>query len=230
MDQSTHQFQTVLSLGSVGILIIFILILSYFCVRTRHGIPVTDQLGWANDRAIMLQTAHLSVATGIDEETLDSFPKMIYSKKVCQPFKSAEGKELEEAEDKMCCSICLSDYKDSDVVSVIPDCSHMFHKDCNDEWLRLHATCPLCRTSPRPSGSFNPFAQEAPPTNILTVLDRESIHPFPGFGWGCTLPYPQNSVVFHKALYICLCFLVVYIYCYSPHETDRFIWNQIEIL
>jgi hypothetical protein len=169
----------------VLILVAIIVFLLYYFVRKRQGVPLTDPLSWANGRAITLHTAHLNhhgVATGIDQETLDSFPKMIYSKKVCQPFKSAEGKELEEAEDKKCCSICLSDYKDSDVVSVIPDCSHMFHKDCIDEWLRLHATCPLCRTSPRPSVGFNPFAEEAPPTNILTVLDHESIHPFPGFG------------------------------------------------
>jgi hypothetical protein len=158
----------VLSLGTV-ILIIIILLLTYRFVRSRYGVPLLDPLSWANDRAIALQIAHLNhdgVAIGIDEETLDSFPKMLYSQKVCEPFKSAEGKELDEAEDNKCCSICLSDYKESEVVRVIPDCGHMFHMDCIDEWLHVHATCPICRTSPLPSLRSTPLAQEDPPTTI----------------------------------------------------------------
>jgi hypothetical protein len=162
----------VLSLVTV-ILIVVILLLTDRFVRSR----------WANDRAIALNTAHLNpdgVAIGIDEQTLDSFPKMLYSQKVCESFKSAEEKELDKAEDNKCCSICLSDYEESEVVRVIPNCGHMFHMDCIDEWLRLHATCPICRTSPLPSLRSTPLLQEAPPTTILTVLDHDSILPFPG--------------------------------------------------
>lgn len=103
-----------------------------------------------------IQTTHFNhdgPVIGIEEDTLDLFPKMLYSDKVCQSFKSAEGKGLDEAEDNTCCSICLSDYKGSEVVKIIPDCGHMFHIDCIDEWLRRHATCPICRTSPLTSRS-----------------------------------------------------------------------------
>ena len=141
----------------------------------------------ANDRA-PLNTAHLDnhgVEIGIDDETLNSFPKMPYSEKDSQSFTSAERTELEEAEDKKCCSICLNDYEDSEVVRVIPDCGHMFHKDCIDEWLRLHPTCPICRTSPLPSQrnsvSLNPPDQADHDTTIMTVHDHHSIpRPFPG--------------------------------------------------
>lgn len=44
-----------------------------------------------------------------------------------------------------CCSICLMDYKESDLVRVLPGCSHFFHVKCVDPWLRMNLTCPICR-------------------------------------------------------------------------------------
>jgi uncharacterized protein YxeA len=85
---------------------------------------------------------------GIDEATLDSYPKMLYSGKGVRSSKSVEEEDL-EAEDKTCCSICLSDYRESEEVRVMPDCGHMFHAVCIDQWLRGHASCPVCRTSPQ---------------------------------------------------------------------------------
>jgi hypothetical protein len=83
---------------------------------------------------------------GIDEATLDSYPKMLYSEKVFRSLRSEEEEEL-EAEENSCCSICLSDYRESEVVGSMPDCGHMFHAVCIDRWLRRHPTCPVCRTS-----------------------------------------------------------------------------------
>jgi len=177
---SAREFGVVISLV-VALIIVIVFLLPYFIIRSRYGSRLLDPPRWANHRAISLHTAHLNhdgVVIGIDEETLDSFPRMLYSQKVCQSFKSAEGNELDEAEDKKCCSICLSDYKESEVVRVMPDCTHMFHRNCIDEWLRLHATCPICRTSPLPSLHSSPLAQEAPTTTILTVVDRDAFRPF----------------------------------------------------
>ncbi|CAM6021849.1 unnamed protein product [Sphagnum balticum] len=46
-------------------------------------------------------------------------------------------------EDAECC-ICLSQYEDGVEVREIP-CSHHFHATCVDKWLRINATCPLCK-------------------------------------------------------------------------------------
>lgn len=181
MDNNSSEFGLLLSLGA-AVIIVIELLLTYFLLRCRHGNPLLDRRRWANDRAIGFGAAHLnhdSAVIGIDGETLDSFPKMLYSDKVCQSFKSAEGNELDEAEDNNCCSICLSDYKESEVVKVIPDCDHMFHIDCIDQWLCLHATCPICRTSPLPSRSSSSLAQEARTTTIVTVLEDDSFRLFP---------------------------------------------------
>jgi hypothetical protein len=43
------------------------------------------------------------------------------------------------------CSICLSDFKEGDNVSVLPKCKHTFHYDCLADWIKLKNNCPLCR-------------------------------------------------------------------------------------
>ncbi|CAM6049783.1 unnamed protein product [Sphagnum compactum] len=46
-------------------------------------------------------------------------------------------------EDAECC-ICLSPYDDGVELREIP-CTHHFHSVCIDKWLRINATCPLCK-------------------------------------------------------------------------------------
>ncbi|BBG96645.1 RING/U-box superfamily protein [Prunus dulcis] len=60
------------------------------------------------------------------------------------------------------CSICLSEYKPRDQVRCIPDCHHCFHAECVDEWLRMSATCPICRNSPAPSVGPSPLSDLVP--------------------------------------------------------------------
>ncbi|AES82683.1 zinc finger, C3HC4 type (RING finger) protein [Medicago truncatula] len=44
------------------------------------------------------------------------------------------------------CSVCLTEFKDNDHVRTLPLCSHIFHHDCIDVWLRSNTNCPLCRS------------------------------------------------------------------------------------
>ncbi|KAG6552470.1 hypothetical protein Mapa_005890 [Marchantia paleacea] len=46
-------------------------------------------------------------------------------------------------EDAECC-ICLSAYDDGVELRLLP-CTHHFHCVCIDKWLRINATCPLCK-------------------------------------------------------------------------------------
>jgi len=43
------------------------------------------------------------------------------------------------------CPICLDDYKPTDSILKITDCSHWMHKDCLQQWLHSANTCPVCR-------------------------------------------------------------------------------------
>ncbi|KAG5559405.1 hypothetical protein RHGRI_009067 [Rhododendron griersonianum] len=58
----------------------------------------------------------------------------------------AAGTERERVisgEDAVCC-ICLARYADNDELRELP-CSHFFHTECVDKWLKINASCPLCK-------------------------------------------------------------------------------------
>ncbi|XP_010249880.1 PREDICTED: E3 ubiquitin-protein ligase At1g63170-like [Nelumbo nucifera] len=58
----------------------------------------------------------------------------------------AAGTEKERVisgEDAVCC-ICLARYADNEELRELP-CSHFFHMECVDKWLKINALCPLCK-------------------------------------------------------------------------------------
>ncbi|KAE8664434.1 putative phosphatidylglycerol/phosphatidylinositol transfer protein [Hibiscus syriacus] len=87
---------------------------------------------------------------GLDEETIKSYPKLMYSE--------ARRKKKECAD--ACCSIWLAHYKGNDRLRLLPGRGHLFHLKCVDHWLRLHATCPVCRTSLLPTQLPPPLAND----------------------------------------------------------------------
>jgi len=43
------------------------------------------------------------------------------------------------------CSVCLDPFCQTDTISILPRCKHLFHKDCVSKWLtERHRLCPLC--------------------------------------------------------------------------------------
>ena len=94
------------------------------------------------------------VERGIDEATLEAFPEVAYAE--------ARKARREQQRQQACCPVCLDNYGDGDVVRVLPDCGHLFHRACVDPWLRQRPTCPVCRTSPLPSPMPTPLAEVTP--------------------------------------------------------------------
>jgi len=43
------------------------------------------------------------------------------------------------------CAICIENIKINDWYKELPKCEHFFHADCIDRWLRMRASCPVCR-------------------------------------------------------------------------------------
>ncbi|TKY61907.1 RING-H2 finger protein ATL70 [Spatholobus suberectus] len=137
---------------SIGILLLIITITltSYFCTRTR---VVTAPFTRNRRRTrSVLEPQHSIVDVSLDEATILSYPTLLYS----------EAKLEKSDSTATCCSICLADYKGTDMLRVLPDCGHQFHLKCIDPWLRLHPTCPVCRTSPLPTPLSTPLAEVVP--------------------------------------------------------------------
>ncbi|KAK3220643.1 hypothetical protein Dsin_014613 [Dipteronia sinensis] len=50
-------------------------------------------------------------------------------------------------DDDVDCAVCLSKLVCAgERLRVLKACKHRFHGHCIDAWLKLHSTCPLCRT------------------------------------------------------------------------------------
>ncbi|XP_027174046.1 RING-H2 finger protein ATL56-like [Coffea eugenioides] len=46
----------------------------------------------------------------------------------------------------MDCAICLEGFKEGELSRKLPDCNHLFHLNCVDNWLTKKPNCPVCRT------------------------------------------------------------------------------------
>ncbi|KAG6530104.1 hypothetical protein ZIOFF_012325 [Zingiber officinale] len=82
-------------------------------------------------------------ASGLDQAAISSYPKF--------PFAAAKGGDP-------LCSICLCEYREGEMLRMLPDCGHCFHLLCVDVWLQLNASCPVCRNSPLPTPVQTPIS------------------------------------------------------------------------
>ncbi|XP_042458414.1 E3 ubiquitin-protein ligase At1g63170-like isoform X1 [Zingiber officinale] len=57
---------------------------------------------------------------------------------------SPADERITSTDDQDCC-ICLAKYTSNDELRELP-CSHFFHKECVDKWLKINALCPLCKS------------------------------------------------------------------------------------
>ncbi|GAV63876.1 zf-RING_2 domain-containing protein [Cephalotus follicularis] len=137
---------------SVGILLLIttITLASYFCTRTQP--PSATEPRRRSTTRQQLDPQNFVIDVGLDEATIVSYPTLLYSQVKLQNKDSTAT----------CCSICLADYKGVDMLRLLPDCNHLFHAKCVDQWLRLHPTCPVCRTSPIPTPLSTPLAEVVP--------------------------------------------------------------------
>ncbi|CAI0421619.1 unnamed protein product [Linum tenue] len=122
------------------VLISTIMLASYICVRLK-----TSSGGGGDNSS---SEAAVEFVAGLDPKSIESLPKILLG----------ESKRLPRPNSGGPCAICLSDYRPKDTLRCIPECNHCFHALCVDEWLRMTATCPLCRTSPAPSPGPTPVA------------------------------------------------------------------------
>jgi hypothetical protein len=61
----------------------------------------------------------------------------------------AAKKNLEGKIENEICSICCDEIAPKTYVRRMPECKHMFHQKCIDNWLKMKPTCPNCNRKTR---------------------------------------------------------------------------------
>lgn len=147
---------------AVGILVLVstIMLASYACVRAKGGARdrrrSSTTPGGASSGAGAASRPEpevVLVVGGLDAPTIESYPKFVFS---------GSGRATGGHQGGGTCSICLGEYAAGEVLRRMPDCKHCFHAGCVDEWLRVSATCPMCRQSPGPSPLATPLSELIP--------------------------------------------------------------------
>lgn len=119
-------------------------VIRHYRERRRINIDYRNGLSMAAER-------------GLAAEEIESLPSLRYSE--------MKMHKLEEGDQQLECAVCLSEFKDQEVVRVLPDCLHVFHPSCIAPWLATHITCPICR--------LDYFY-----TNVMTTNDGNNIEFF----------------------------------------------------
>ena len=119
---------------AVGVLVLVstIMLVSYLCVLTKAGAAHAATLLAAADTAAPPSAA---AVPGLDVAAIDAlYPKYPH---VAGPGDGGGP-----------CAICLGKFARGAALRRGPGCGHRFHACCDERWLRVSATCPLCRDSP----------------------------------------------------------------------------------
>ncbi|XP_042390322.1 RING-H2 finger protein ATL52-like [Zingiber officinale] len=165
--------------AAAAIMIIFTLFLIRLRRRRRAGAasPLGDDYG--GDGEEVVHHVWYIRTVGLDESAIESITAWAY--------KSGDGVLGSSATG---CSVCLSEFRDGELVRLLPKCDHAFHLGCIDTWLRSHVNCPLCRapivapssvtadcvpgtsTTALPSSSFPP---PEPGPNTITSADNDQM-------------------------------------------------------
>lgn len=96
------------------------------------SLPVASPWAWSSRR----RSSKDHGPQPVDDDVASALPVYVYS--------SSAGGEGGKAPE---CAVCILELRDGDSARLLPRCGHRFHADCVGAWLRLHATCPLCRAS-----------------------------------------------------------------------------------
>lgn len=87
---------------------------------------------------------------GLTQAQINKLPVNLYNGKA-KKLKLAREKRSGKKPVECCenssndsCAICILDYTIGDKLKTLP-CSHQYHKNCVDKWLKLRSNCPMCK-------------------------------------------------------------------------------------
>lgn len=129
----------------LSILATVLLLLSYFTFLTKYcsNWRQVNPMRWfsilraRHDEDPFIAFSPAMWNRGLDESVIRKIPT----------FQFMKGEEGCEDQSVYGCVVCLIEFKEHDVLKVLPNCNHAFHLDCIDIWLQTNSNCPLCRSS-----------------------------------------------------------------------------------
>ncbi|XP_078163780.1 E3 ubiquitin-protein ligase Os04g0590900-like [Carex rostrata] len=145
-DASNGPIFSPLVIAVIGVLASAFLLVTYYAVvsrycnpgsrmsfRRRHNTSADQPASGGSDYPTAWHT--LTPANGLDETVIKKIAIWKYERG------GLDGKVGSD------CSVCLSEFIDGEDVRLLPKCTHAFHVECIDTWLKSHSNCPLCRAS-----------------------------------------------------------------------------------
>ncbi|KAI4343233.1 hypothetical protein MLD38_027761 [Melastoma candidum] len=106
---------------------LFFLVFFTVCILRCVGVPINPT---------GMSPHCIAAPKGLGADVLRSFPTFVYS----------GVKEHKVGKGALECAICISEFKDYEMLRLLPKCDHVFHIECIDEWVSGHVTCPVCRS------------------------------------------------------------------------------------
>ncbi|XLR62609.1 hypothetical protein S83_013281 [Arachis hypogaea] len=162
---STSSFLNHLGLGySIAIALAFLVLLStlilssYLCCNRNRRNNINNPTTTHRDGVVLPRIIFVAEgdddedgdeergAVGLEQNVINSYPRFQFSR------------DSSNIGQNTTCSICLCEYKDSEMLRMMPECRHYFHVCCLDSWLRLNGSCPVCRNSPLPTPVPTPLS------------------------------------------------------------------------
>ncbi|KAL6870643.1 hypothetical protein ACP4OV_014491 [Aristida adscensionis] len=120
--------------AGVVVLVSVAMLASYVCVVTKAVAAHAATLLITDEAAPPAADA----ARGLDGAAIDAlYPSFLHAG-------GGGGEEEEEGP----CAVCLGEFAPGDALRRGAGCAHCFHAACAERWLRVSATCPVCRDSP----------------------------------------------------------------------------------
>lgn len=155
-DDSSGPVFSPLVIAIIGVLAIAFLLVSYYTFISRYcsgfgsfrgrilrsssggaaarGSGGGGSGGSSHGQSRSQESWNVSPSTGLDEALISKITLCKYKR----------GDASVHTTD---CSVCLGEFRDGESLRLLPKCSHAFHQQCIDKWLKSHSNCPLCRSN-----------------------------------------------------------------------------------
>lgn len=105
------------------VLLIFILYFTAYIFKWKMHPPSPPPFTTDNDHDHYI----ISITQGLRDDILATFPTFLYSEMV-MPTEGDTPTDVRHINSyNSGCSICLADYKPTDVLRLLPECGHLFH-------------------------------------------------------------------------------------------------------